>query len=133
MNIVVDTNVIISAIFFGGLPRKFIEYFFKGDFAVFASPTIIREYIKTYREIYRKYESKGNPAVLHQIIAKMNIVLPQYEISICRDHDDDKFISCALQAGCLYIVSGDKDLLSFKKVENVEMVTIAEFLKKLNR
>ncbi len=49
-------------------------------------------------------------------------------MEICRDPDDNKFIDCACDAKCIYIVSGDKDLLSVKKYNNVKIVTVAEFL-----
>ncbi|MCR4779446.1 MAG: putative toxin-antitoxin system toxin component, PIN family [Lachnospiraceae bacterium] len=51
-----------------------------------------------------------------------------YHVEICRDPDDNKFIDCACDAKCIYIVSGDKDLLSVKKYNNVKIVTVAEFL-----
>lgn len=133
MKIVIDTNVIISALFFGGMPRKLIEHFFNGDFSAFVSPQIVQEYTETYEEIHKKYSDRGNPVILQKIIEKSNIIIPQKEVTICRDPDDNKFISCALEGKCLYIVSGDNDLLSLGKVEDVEIVTIAEFLKKIEK
>ncbi len=41
--------------------------------------------------------------------------------------DDDKFISCALDAKALYIVSGDKDLLVMGHYEDVQIITAADF------
>ena len=132
MNIVVDTNVIISALFFGGLPLKIIEAIFSSKVTAFASPEIVQEYFETYREIHKKYESKGNYTVLGQILNKTQIIVPNQEVHVCRDSDDDKFISCALDARCLYIVSGDKDLLSIKSFKDIEIVTAAEFLKQIS-
>ena len=56
MNIVIDTNVIISAIFFGGTPLKLVEHLFSDDFSVFVSPQILQEYFETYNELHSKYE-----------------------------------------------------------------------------
>ncbi|MBO4440086.1 MAG: putative toxin-antitoxin system toxin component, PIN family [Spirochaetaceae bacterium] len=131
MKIVLDTNVIISAIFFGGLPEQIIKCLFDGKFSVFASPQIVQEYLETYTAIHKKYADKGNSAVLQKIIEKSTIIEPKHKISICRDSDDDKFISCALEGKCLYIVSGDNDLLSLGKIENVEIITVSDFLKKI--
>ena len=44
MKIVIDTNVLISAVFFGGNPQKIIEAVADGDFHAFATPAIIEEY-----------------------------------------------------------------------------------------
>ena len=47
---------------------------------------------------------------------------------VCRDPDDNKFIECAIDGRCLYIVSGDRDLLSLTKYNDVQIVTVAKFL-----
>ena len=49
-------------------------------------------------------------------------------MELCRDPDDDKFIECADDAKCVYIVSGDKGLLSLKKYKDIEIVTVADFM-----
>lgn len=131
MKIVIDTNVIISAIFFGGQPRRILEHLFKDDFSAFVSPEIVKEYIETYNEIHRKYNDKGNSAILQKIVEKSEMISPEIKINVCRDPDDNKFISCALQAKCLYIVGGDNDLLSLGKVEEVEIIKVGEFLNRL--
>ena len=133
MRIVIDTNVIISAVFFGGMPRRLIEHLFNDDFTAFVSPQIVQEYAETYEEVHKKYSDRGNPAILQKILEKSTVFIPQKEVAICRDPDDDKFISCALEGKCLYIVSGDNDLLSLGKVEDVEIVTIVEFLEKIEK
>lgn len=40
---------------------------------------------------------------------------------------DDKFISCAVDAKALYIVSGDKDLLTIENYGDVEIITAKDF------
>lgn len=52
-------------------------------------------------------------------------------VKVCRDPDDDKFISCAVDAKCFYIVSGDKDLLTLEEYEGIEIVTVAEFFERV--
>ena len=49
-------------------------------------------------------------------------------MKVCRDPDDDKFISCAIDGQCYYIVSGDKDLLFLKEQQQVKIVTVSVFL-----
>ena len=104
---------------------------FKDDFSAYASPEIIIEYAETYNEVHKKYSERGNSAVLQKIVEKLNVIVPERKISVCRDPDDDKFISCAIEGKCLYIVSGDNDLLSLGKIKNIKVVTISEFLKLL--
>ena len=48
-------------------------------------------------------------------------------INVCRDPDDNKFIACAVDAKAIYIVSGDKDLLSVENYDEIEIVTARDF------
>lgn len=48
---------------------------------------------------------------------------------ICKDPDDDIFISCALSAKAQYVVSGDKALLDVKRYNKIEIISPAEFIK----
>jgi len=60
----------------------------------------------------------------------MKIIFPKSKVKVCRDPNDDKFIDCAIDGKCKYIVSGDKDLLDIKNFENIEILTVRDFLKK---
>ena len=68
-----------------------------------------------------------NCDVLLPLISAMEIVIPISSINISRDPDDNKFIECAADAGALYIVSGDKDLLDIKKYDGIQIVAAADF------
>jgi putative PIN family toxin of toxin-antitoxin system len=47
---------------------------------------------------------------------------------ICRDPDDDMFLSCALESGADYIVTGDRDLLDMRTFRGTRIVTPTQFL-----
>ena len=129
MRIVVDTNVIVSAIFFGGNPRKLLGKCFSAEFEIVCTEDIFNEYIATIEKLTERYK-KGSETEIIPILAE-NLVFIQntfYE-QYSRDPDDDKFINCARSGKILYLVSGDKDLLSLKKVERVNIITVSEFLK----
>ena len=57
----------------------------------------------------------------------MEIIEPRTQVELSRDPDDDKFLGCAKDARALYIVSGDKDLLTLERFENIEIITAREF------
>ncbi len=132
MMIVIDTNVIASGLFFGGKPRQLIEYLFFGEVDASVSKEIIEEYHETVEYLIKKYPGRVLSVPLKEIISRCQIIEPQIDVKVCRDPDDNKFISCAIEAKALYIVSGDKDLLDLEKVEGIEIVTVAEFLNKMN-
>ena len=60
-------------------------------------------------------------------LEKLRILESKTRIHVCRDPDDDKFLSCAIDAKAIYIVSGDKDLLDIRDYNGVEIITAAEF------
>ena len=119
MRIVIDTNVVASAIFFGGKPRELLELLMRRQVDAYASPEIIREYQETCDELISRYPVKPVLLPLNQIIAACRLIKTRSKISVCRDPEDDKFIECAVDANCIYIVSGDKDLLSVKEYEGI--------------
>ena len=130
MKIVIDTNVIASAIFFGGRPKELIEHLVYRRVDAYASTEIISEYRETIEELSERYPNRPNNIPLTDILFAMKMVEPTTHVDICRDPDDNKFIDCAIDGECIYIVSGDKDLLSLKPYGDIEIVTVSEFLKK---
>ena len=64
---------------------------------------------------------------LTQIVSACQLIEGRTVVKVCRDPDDDKFLSCAIDAKCLYIVSGDKDLLSLGEYKGVEIMTVSDF------
>ena len=131
MKIVIDTNVVASAIFFGGKPRKLIECLFNNRAEAYVTREIISEYSDTVNYLINKYPKKPLNLPLAFITSCMNIIETKSDVNVCRDPDDNKFIECAMDAKCVYVVSGDKDLLDIKAYKGVEIITVAEFLKRL--
>ena len=127
MKVVIDTNVVISAVFFGGVPRRIVEEAMAGRVQVCATAAIVEEYNEVVAEMIERKQGRLRRDVLAPFIACLKLVEPVSSVAVCRDPDDDKFISCAVDAGAKYIVSGDKDLLVLGKYKDIEIVTAKEF------
>ena len=125
MKIVIDTNVVISGIFFGGEPNRLLQYAIKNELEV------VDEYLEVVARIAEKYPNRPKKFPLDIFVSSCRSVEPKKIISVCRDKDDNKFIECAYEAKCLYIVSGDNDLLSLESYTDIKIVTVADFLHKL--
>jgi putative PIN family toxin of toxin-antitoxin system len=52
-------------------------------------------------------------------------------VSVCRDEKDNFLLSLAKDAKADYLITGDIDLLSLKMIENTQIVTIAEYQRKM--
>ena len=51
MKIVLDTNVFVSSVFFGGPPHKILEAWRDGKIQLLLSPSIVDEYQRVMREL----------------------------------------------------------------------------------
>jgi len=126
---ILDTNVIISAVIFGGKPRRVLNLAIEGKISLFFSEPMFEE----IREILggRKFLFTAPQllAVERELEAISDTVYPDKSIKIVKDDpDDDVFIECALAADADYIVSGDKHLLDLKSYGNIKIVNAAEFI-----
>ena len=130
LKIVIDTNVLVSALFFGGKPQELLELAITKAVEAQVSPSIVDEYNEVIARITRKYPHKQGTFSIGNFIANCQLVLPSQKITVCRDNDDNKFIECALEAQCVYIVSGDDDLLSLKQFGNIEIIRVTDFFQR---
>jgi len=132
MRIVIDTNVVASAIFFGGKPAELLKLvLLRRSISAVATLEILEEYQATIDYLLGKYNGKKLNFTVVPLFSAMEIINSSSTITLCRDPDDDKFISCAIDGKCLYIVSGDKDLLTLKEVQNVQIVNVTNFFRLL--
>ena len=127
MRIVLDTNVLISAVFFGGKPQKIIDAVMWEKLSAYATNEIITEYVEVVSEMIARKQGHLRHGLLNPFLAKLHIIDTYTQVSFCRDPDDDKFLSCAIDASVPYIVSGDKDLLTIEEYKDIKIVTAAEF------
>ena len=130
MNIVIDTNVVISGTFFGGAPRRVLEAVVEKTVSAFATSEIVDEYSEIVDEMIRRKQGHLSPAVLAPFIQNLRMIESVSDIQVSRDPDDDKFIECAVDAKALFVVSGDKDLLVLERYEDVEIIRAAEFCRR---
>lgn len=133
MKVVIDTNVLMSALYFGGNPQKILDLFLKKIFNAYATPAILAEYSDVYERLEKKTRRKADKYAYDAIVSLFNIVPDNTEIKGSRDPKDDMFLGCALTCKALYIISGDKDLLCLKEFEGVKIVTVSEFLNLFTR
>lgn len=130
MRIVIDTNVLISGVFFGGYPRKILSAVVNQRITACATTEIINEYEEIVQEMISRKQGHINRAILSPLIKAMEIIESVTHVEICRDPDDNKFLECAKDSHALYIVSGDKDLLVIGQFGNVQIVTAKDFYEK---
>ena len=131
MRLVVDTNVIASAVYFGGKPYDLLKLIMEEKVSAIASKEIVDEYEEILARLQHKFPKLSKSIPFQEIVGKLTVIKVSSDIRICRDSEDDKFISCAVDGRCIYIVSGDNDLLSLKDYDGIEIITVAQFFERL--
>ena len=130
MRVILDTNVFISAVFFGGEPGKILKAWRDGEVLLVLSDEILKEYIDVLGRLEKQYPPIEAEPIIELLLAGSKIVsAPPLGDSVSSDPDDDKFIACAIAAKANVVVSGDKHLVSVDGYRGIRVVKPSEFVK----
>ena len=128
MKIVLDTNVIVSALVFGGLPRRVFEMVESGSFSFYYSPAIETETYRVLRDTFGWDEEKLE-RYLPALWRLGERVVTRIRVRAVRDDpDDDRIIECAVASAAEAIVSGDGHLLKMKSYKGIQILSPKELL-----
>lgn len=129
MRIVLDTNVLMSGIFFGGVPGRIVEAWRLGRIILMVSPPILDEYRETGDELEETKGDMGLSSILLALTASAEVVeAPELSERVARDADDDKFLACASAASVGIIVSGDLDLQTLRSWNGIRILSPRQFV-----
>ncbi len=129
LRVVLDTNIYISAIIFGGNPRKCLDLARAYEYELIISKSI-------YLELAEKLQSKFLWEVedIKQVIFGLSkfstVISPKIQIDkIIGDPKDNRILECAIEVEADYIVSGDKKhLISLKKFRQIPIISATKLL-----
>lgn len=133
MRVILDVNVWISALLWGGVPDQVLILAESKRVSLFASEALFIELETTLRRA--KFQSKINSLNLSvddvinaakdvlQICPTTSVVAPQL-----RDSKDTIVLAAAIAADAQAIITGDLDLLVLIEFNSIPIVTPQEFL-----
>lgn len=130
IKIVADTNVLISALNYGGVCDEVLKLVREKNLELLISPEILAEFADV---LYRKFKfspEKTKEAVT-QIREISTLIIPVKRLAIIKKHNpDNRILECAIEGKARYIISGDEHhLLPLRKFRGIKILTPAEFLK----
>ena len=129
MRVVLDTSVLVSGVFFGGVPGRILEAWKASAMTLVVSPAIVDEYHRVGRLLAERYEGAALEPFLALLAVHAEVVdAPDLPEPVCEDPEDDKFLSCALAGAAAVVVSGDKHLRRLSGWNGIEVVAPRAFV-----
>ena len=131
IKVVLDTNVLVSALIRTGKPRALLFEIVRGNAQLILSRGILQELAEVAADDkIRKYVEEEDVTRFLRIIgstAKIVTIKSRFKV-VKKDPSDDLFLRTAYDGGADYIVSGDKHLLSLKEFKGIKILTVNEAL-----
>lgn len=126
MRVVFDTNVLISALVYGGLPRELLTRVFRGEVTLVTSAVLMNELEEVLVARFAH-----DPALARSVRAEVELLAEVVVASdlapVARDADDDAVLAAAMAGDASAIGTGDRDLLVLGEHHGIRIVTPREF------
>lgn len=132
MRVVVDTNVLISALLKAdSVPARIVSIWREGAIELVLSSAIVAEVTRVLA--YPRIRSRVSETDAERFIALLHAAATFVEplesvIAVEPDPDDDKFVALALASGAGVIISGDSHLLNLEAFQDIQIIGPAQFI-----
>lgn len=125
--IIIDTNLWISFL----LTNNYVKLdviLSKGKKLLF-SQQLIEEFVKVVqRPKLKRYLTNEDIENLLITIGTKATFIKTTEINVCRAPKDNFILALAVDGKATHLLTGDKDLLILEKIEDTQIITIANYL-----
>ena len=136
MRLVLDTNVVVSALLWGGGPRLLLQAGREKRVDLFTSTALLAELSEVLER--PKFAMKIAAAALSvdQIVDRYavlaSLVQPAPTPRVAPDPDDDVVIGTALAAQADHVVTGDRSLLSIATYQAIRIIRVSEAIQSMS-
>lgn len=133
MRLVLDTNIVVSGLIWGGIPRQLLERGRSGQAALFTSSVLLDELAdvlkrEKFATLLASQQNITPAFLMHRYGMLARLVKPQPIERTVRDVDDDTVIATALAAEADIIATGDNDLLVLHPWKGIQILNAADAL-----
>jgi len=126
--VVLDTNVYISALRYGGKPKQVLDYALDGLLQLLISTPLMLELERILRDKF-SYSASEIAATAAFLWCRATWVVPLHPLDLCKDKADNRVVECALEGGADCIVTGDRHLLDLPVIPGFAILSPNEFLR----
>jgi putative PIN family toxin of toxin-antitoxin system len=125
--VILDTNVVVSSLVFGGKIRTILDLVFAGELQMVSCQELEEEIL---RILVAKFGFSFEDMITAKKligVAKTHVITKPYP-KISRDKDDNFLLALVSVSKTKILVTGDKDLLVLKKYSGCKIITASQFL-----
>jgi uncharacterized protein len=128
MKVVIDTNIVVSAVLKDRDPEAIIRF-------VIAHPPYVwiasRDILAEYTDVLRRPKFRLPVQLLHDwsdlFETMIRVVDVEITVDFPRDQKDAKFLACALAAEADYLITGDRDFTDAYKLLTTTVCSVSQF------
>lgn len=129
LEVVVDTNVLISSLLWEGPEHRLINLIETGSLDGYVSPVMLEELYEVLQEPRFSFELSEAAEAVGYFVTILTVVDPKVRLNVVdEDPADNRVLECALEAGVDYVVSGDQHLLRLEEYQGIRIVRSPELL-----
>jgi putative PIN family toxin of toxin-antitoxin system len=132
VRVVADTNILVSALLFGGTSEQVFLAGLRGEIQILSSLPLLKEFEKVLKEKF-----KLSIHLVREIIEEVREVAEIVDVSshikaISNPDEDNRVLECAVDGKADFIVTGDtRHILPLKEYGGIKILSPSEFLKYL--
>jgi len=129
MRVVLDTNVLVSALIKSGKPKRLLGAVLGPKHTLILSDPIIEEFsrVSADQKIAKYADDEAVAAFLGVLLSKAVFVRLKSKVRVFRNPDDD-VLSTAKEGDADFVVTGDKHILELHEFKGIRIVTIEKAL-----
>ena len=128
MKVVIDTNVIISAILKDRTPEQIILFVAEQDYFQWL---VSSEILTEYKAVIRRPKFKLPPDIIEKWLMLFDLrticIDVEIELDFPRDQKDAKFLTCAIAGSANFLITGDKDFTEAQKILDTIIISVSDF------
>lgn len=132
--VVLDTNTLISALLFSGTASRLVPLWQFRRITVLVSKEILEEYLRVLA--YPKFQlgdREIRALIEEELLPFVEPVRVRRRLAVVRrDPADNRFLECAAASRAKYLVTGDRDLRDLESYRGITVLTVGEFLERMN-
>lgn len=130
MKVVIDTNVLVSAIIKDKTPEKVILFIVEHPDIEWV---VNRKIIKEYKNVLSRPKFNLPDNILKHWFSLIDGATKRIETSIKikfpRDQKDASFLECSIDSDADYLITGDKDFIGARRLLNTTIISVSQFEK----